>query len=220
MGPRVDADAVICAARAGDTAALIQPLGRRTGEPAAADRLYLGGDRQPCLPGVGFSADSRSSFGFVVPAIEGRRIIAGSFSSLKFAGRAPHGCVLMRVFLGGALQKRNDGAGRRRDGAAARAEISALLGVSAAPILTRVARWVDSMPQYAVGHMELVAEIEAARQQLAGLQLAGAAYHGVGIPDCVHNGEQAAEAAWSYLAIDRAPERGLIVTTHEFQRPH
>jgi protoporphyrinogen/coproporphyrinogen III oxidase len=81
----------------------------------------------------------------------------------------------------------------------AREEIAALLGVHAAPILTRVARWGDSMPQYAVGHLSLAAAIEQRAAKLPGLALAGAAYHGVGVPDCVHSGEQAAESVWSFL---------------------
>ena len=197
-GTAVDADAVICTARAADAAALIQPLdgelARRLGRigytSAATVNLAYRESDFPQIP---------QSFGFVVPVIEGRRIIAGSFSSLKFAGRAPQGCVLMRVFLGGALQNEMMALDDDAMVSAARAEISALLGVSAAPILTRVARWVDSMPQYALGHMDLVSEIQDRVAAIAGLQLAGAAYHGVGIPDCIHNGEQAAEAAWSYL---------------------
>jgi len=139
------------------------------------------------------------SFGFVVPAAERRKIIAGSFSSVKFAGRAPDGCVLMRVFMGGVLQKEVMALGDDEMVATAREEITALLGVNAAPILTRVARWVDSMPQYAVGHLSLVAEIEQRAAKLEGFALAGAAYRGVGVPDCVHSGEQAAEAVWSWL---------------------
>ena len=110
----------------------------------------------------------RRGFGFVVPVIEGRRIIAGSFSSLKFAGRAPDGCVLMRVFIGGALQKEMMAlSDDEMVAAAARAEIGALLGVSAAPLLTRVrALGQFDAAVYAVGHLALVAEMRA-RQKLA-----------------------------------------------------
>jgi len=197
-GTAVDADAVICTARAGDAAALIQPL-----DSELASRLGRIGYTSAATVNFAYRKSDfpqiPQSFGFVVPAIEGRRIIAGSFSSLKFAGRAPQGFVLMRVFLGGALQNEMMALDDDAMISAARAEISALLGVSAAPILTRVARWIDSMPQYALGHMDLVTEIQERVAAMAGLQLAGAAYHGVGIPDCVHNGEQAAEAAWAYL---------------------
>lgn len=197
-GTALAAEAVICTARAGATATLIRPL-----DGEAAERLERIGYTSAATVNLAYRESDfpqiPRSFGFVVPAIERRRIIAGSFSSMKFAGRAPQGCVLLRVFVGGALQKEMMALDDDEMVSAARAEISALLGVTAAPILTRVARWVDSMPQYAVGHAALVSEIQERARNLPGLHLAGAAYHGVGIPDCVHDGEQAAEAAWSYL---------------------
>jgi protoporphyrinogen/coproporphyrinogen III oxidase len=197
-GTALEADAVICAAHAGDAAAMVEALDeelaarlRRIGySSAAVINLAYNQSDFPRMP---------QGFGFVVPAAEGRKIIAGSFSSLKFAGRAPGGCVLMRVFLGGVLQKEMMALGDDEMVAAAREEIALLLGVNATPILTRVTRWADSMPQYAVGHLSLVAEIEQRAAKLAGFALAGAAYRGVGIPDCVHSGEQAAEAVWSHL---------------------
>jgi oxygen-dependent protoporphyrinogen oxidase len=194
----LEADAIICAARAGDAAALIEPLDgelagslRRIAYSSAAvvNLAYKESD---------FPAKPRC-FGFVVPATEGRKIIAGSFSSLKFAGRAPDGSILMRVFMGGALQQEMMALGDDQMVATARDEIASLLGVNAAPILTRVARWPDSMPQYGLGHLDRICEIERRSAALPGLTLAGAAYRGVGIPDCVHSGERAAEAVWAYL---------------------
>ncbi|MGH7948139.1 MAG: protoporphyrinogen oxidase [Candidatus Binataceae bacterium] len=139
------------------------------------------------------------SFGFVVPAIECRRIIAGSFTSLKFEARAPEGFVVARAFLGGVLQS---GMMEKSDDelvGAARDEFAALLGVAAPPQFADVARWPDSMPQYAVGHLDRVAEIEARAHGLGRFELAGAAYRGVGIPDCIRSGEQAAEAVVTEL---------------------
>ncbi len=197
-GTALEADAVICAAHAGHAAAMLEGLDaelaarlRRIGYSSAAvvNLAYHQSDFPRMPPG----------FGFVVPAAEGRKIIAGSFSSLKYAGRAPQGCVLMRVFVGGVLQKEMMELSDEEMVAVAREEVASLLGVNAPPLLTRVARWADSMPQYAVGHLSLVAEIEQRAGRLPGLVLAGAAYRGVGIPDCVHSGEQAAEAIWSHL---------------------
>jgi protoporphyrinogen/coproporphyrinogen III oxidase len=138
------------------------------------------------------------TFGFVVPVKEGRRIIAGSFSSVKFAGRAPEGTVLLRVFLGGALNDRMMRLDEAAMVGAAREEVLALLGVRAEPRLTLVRRWPDSMPQYAVGHLARVTEIERLASALPGLALAGAAYRGVGIPDCIRSGELAAESVVSF----------------------
>jgi protoporphyrinogen/coproporphyrinogen III oxidase len=132
-------------------------------------------------------------FGFVVPACEKRRILAGSFSSVKFAGRAPEEMVLVRVFIGGACQSEladlPDDELRR----IAADELRELLGTRGEPAFADVARWPRSMPQYHVGHGALVAAIERAAARLPGLALAGNAYHGVGIPACIHSGEAAAE---------------------------
>ena len=113
-GAALEADAVICALPAHRAAPLFDAhspsLARSLGaigyaSAAVVNLAYREGDF-PRAP---------RSFGFVVPAIERRRIIAGSFTSLKFAGRAPAGTILVRAFVGGAMQSRVDGARRRRD---------------------------------------------------------------------------------------------------------
>ena len=134
-------------------------------------------------------------FGFVVPRTEGRTLLAGTFSSVKYPGRAPEGHVLMRGFLGGML----DAAVLQEEDAAlvtrARRDLADALGIQAAPVLTRVSRWPASMPQYRVGHLARVDTIDRRLQALPGLHLAGGAYRGVGIADCVRSGEAAAERA-------------------------
>jgi oxygen-dependent protoporphyrinogen oxidase len=132
-------------------------------------------------------------FGFVVPQIENRAIIAASFASQKFAGRAPAGAVLIRVFIGGALRpdllRLDDDALRRL----ALDELADLLHTTGMPLVTDVARWTGSMPQYHLGHLARVARIEQRASMHTGLALAGNAYHGVGIPQCVASGQSAAE---------------------------
>src|SRR5207248_5643951 len=145
-------------------------------------------------------ANLPQSFGFVVPAIEGRRIIAGSFSSLKYPGRAPTGMILARLFLGGALQPEMMALDDGELIAAATEEFAALTGVRATPLFTRLRRWPDSMPQYRVGHLQHVAAIEQQAAHLQRFVLAGAFLHGVGIPDCVHSGESAAESIFAQFA--------------------
>ena len=134
-------------------------------------------------------------FGFVVPRVERRALLACTFSSVKYPGRAPEGLVLLRNFLGGALDA---GMLDRGDGdlvATARAELREALGIAADPILVRVHRWPHAMPQYRVGHLDRVDAIEHALDRLPGLHLAGGGYRGVGISDCVRSGEAAAERA-------------------------
>jgi len=138
-------------------------------------------------------------FGFVVPAIERRRILSASFSSVKFRGRAPEGKALIRVFLGGALQpemlNRTDDELRRT----AEEELGDLLGISGAACLSMILRWPAAMPQYTIGHLDRLARINAGLDKLPGLALAGNAYEGVGIPQCINSGETAAERVTSQL---------------------
>jgi oxygen-dependent protoporphyrinogen oxidase len=132
-------------------------------------------------------------FGCVVPTIEARQILAASFASVKFPGRAAVDRVLIRVFIGGALQPelfaRDDDELVRL----ACRELAELMGAHGEPEVTAVARWPRAMPQYHVGHLDRVARIEAVVSSMPGLQLAGCAYHGVGVPHCIHSGQQAAE---------------------------
>jgi oxygen-dependent protoporphyrinogen oxidase len=143
--------------------------------------------------------------GFVVPAIEQRVLMACSFSSVKFAGRAPEDQVLLRAFVGGALQQAQY---ELSDEAMLRAvcqDLRQLLGISGEPTYLSVSRHPQSMPQYHVGHLQRVARIEALASRLPGLVLAGNAYHGVGIPDCIHSGDTAAQALLAYLSSAQAP---------------
>jgi oxygen-dependent protoporphyrinogen oxidase len=134
-------------------------------------------------------------FGFVVPRVEGRALLACTFSSVKYPGRAPAGHVLLRCFLGGAL---NAGVLEASDDELvrlAREELAAALGVAGDPMLVRVVRHPAAMPQYVVGHLRTLEAIARRLESSPGLLLAGSAYRGVGIADCIHSGETAAEQA-------------------------
>jgi len=139
------------------------------------------------------------SFGFVVPAVEKRKIMACTFSSLKYPGRAPEGHILLRAFVGGGLQPELFGDDDRTMEKNVGDELASLLGVTARPQFARVWRHPNSMPQYHVGHEACVKRIETVLQQFPTLALAGSAYHGVGISDCVRTGEEAAEKAFARL---------------------
>ena len=132
-------------------------------------------------------------FGFVVPAIEKRQILAASFASNKYPGRAPDGQVLIRVFIGGACQPELADLSDERLQAIAVTELAELLQIQGQPLKVGIARWPRSMPQYHVGHTEIVERIETLAWKHPGLALAGNAYHGVGVPHCVRSGELAAE---------------------------
>ena len=135
-----------------------------------------------------------NGFGFVVPFIEKRSVIACTFSSVKFAGRAPDGHVLLRAFAGGALQPEVFALDESELIRRVETDLRELLGISEAPLFVELAKWERSMPQYEVGHLDRVNEIEKLVAALPGLQLAGNAYRGAGIPDCIRSGESAAES--------------------------
>jgi len=141
------------------------------------------------------------AFGFVIPHIEGRNIIAGSISSVKYAGRAPQGHVLLRAFLGGTMQAEILGRDDQGLTAAAQTDIHELLGITGEPLWTLPARWPDSMPQYSVGQLQRADQIQHAAGKHPGICLIGNGYGGVGIPDCVHAAEQAAEQTLRQLGI-------------------
>ena len=136
---------------------------------------------------------SLDGFGFVVPFIEKRSLIACSFSSVKFADRAPRDHVLLRAFVGGALQP--DMFALDEDEMLKRVEndLRELLAITEKPLFTEVSKWKNSMPQYEVGHLDRVQSIENDVAQLPRLTLAGNAYRGAGIPDCIRSAEAAAE---------------------------
>jgi oxygen-dependent protoporphyrinogen oxidase len=131
-------------------------------------------------------------FGFVVPFIEKRTLLACTFSNVKFAGRAPEDHVLLRAFAGGALQPDVFALEPSTLVTRIEAELRELLNIDRSPLFTEVAKWERSMPQYEVGHLARVQAIENEIRGLQGLALAGNAYRGAGIPDCIKSGEAAA----------------------------
>jgi oxygen-dependent protoporphyrinogen oxidase len=191
-GTRLRADAVVVATPAFAAADVVAPLA-----PALADGLRQLRYVTTATISLAFRREDLGrpldGFGLVIPQSEGRRINALTMTSAKFAGRAPDGCALVRVFVGGS---RTPEIAALDDPAlldVVRAEVGDLLGATAEPLWSRIYRWQHGSPQYDVGHLDRVAALE--RQLPPGLCLAGGAYRGVGIPDCIHSGQLAAEAA-------------------------
>lgn len=139
-------------------------------------------------------------FGFVVPACEGRTIIACSFSSVKFAHRAPDGHVLLRAFAGGALQPEPFTWDDEKLLSAVHRDLGDLLTIHTPPLWSYVVRHARVMPQYQVGHLALLAALEETLRRWPTLKLAGNAYRGVGVPDVIHSGEVAADSLLAELA--------------------
>ncbi|MEO6025897.1 MAG: protoporphyrinogen oxidase [Candidatus Binatia bacterium] len=189
----LEASQIVLATPAFVSAELVRPL-----DPTLADRLASIRHASSAIVTLGYARTQvphpLDGFGFVVPAVEGRRIIAGTFSSVKYAGRAPAEHALLRVFMGGALAEHMALLPDDALVGVARSDLGALLGVTGEPALIRIARHPRAMPQYDLGHLERVDAIEAAVGRLGGLALAGNAYRGVGIPDCIHSGERAVDS--------------------------
>lgn len=131
--------------------------------------------------------------GFLAPRTEDRKMMACTFVHRKFPDRAPEGAALLRCFF--SSSRFPDLLNQSDDEllATARSELKEILGLAAEPRLQRVFRWESALPQYGVGHLERVAEMEQMLAEIPGVQIIGNSFHGVGIPDCIKSGKQAAD---------------------------
>ena len=146
---------------------------------------------------LGYNRDVRQTlppgFGFLVPRSEGKKLLAATFVHNKFPHRAPEDRALLRCFFAGRSAEDvwplvdDQVIGIVRD------ELRQILGLRAEPLFARVYKWKSAMAQYGVGHLERLKRIERLRRQLPGLALAGNAYRGIGVPDCIRSGRDAAE---------------------------
>jgi oxygen-dependent protoporphyrinogen oxidase len=200
-GETIPADGVVVATPAYVTGELVADLDVPLAEAHA--QIPYGSSVVVTLAFAAADVRSLEGYGYVVPRVEGTDVLACTWSSRKWDGRAPDGASLVRVYAGrfggGDLTLATD------DDliALARGELR-LVGVDAAPTLTRVHRWPLAMPQYVLGHLERLALVDEALSQQPGLALAGAAYRGVGIPDCIASGETAAGSVVRALAATPA----------------
>jgi oxygen-dependent protoporphyrinogen oxidase len=138
--------------------------------------------------------------GFVVPRVERRALLAATWVTSKWPGRAPEGHVLLRGFLGGG---RDPHRLERSDGElieTARAELSELLGIGGEPRFARLFRWTRQSPQYEVGHLRRVAAIEQRIASIPGLFVTGSGFRAIGIPDCIADGRETASRAAAYVS--------------------
>ena len=133
-------------------------------------------------------------FGFVVPAIEKRAILACSFASVKFPGRCPPEKAVLRVFVGGALQQDVFEYTDEQIECLMWEDLNTYLGLKSVPLLSLITRYQRAMPQYNIGHVDLVNGIREKLNQYPGIAIAGSAYEGVGIPDCISSGYKAARS--------------------------
>ncbi|MBD0316151.1 MAG: protoporphyrinogen oxidase [Nitrospiraceae bacterium] len=203
-GSALSCETLVVATPAYVTAGLVRPL-----TPIAGGLLELISYASTATIAMAFPAatvmGAVEGFGFIVPRKEGRELIAATWTSLKWPHRAPPDQVLIRCYVGGVGR---EGILQWDDAqliARVRAELSAICGIQAEPTYAEVNRWWKAMPQYTVGHLDRLTQLEAALSRYGGLVITGAAYRGVGIPDCIRDAAHAAERVLRYLSQPGAP---------------
>ncbi|HXP87861.1 MAG TPA: protoporphyrinogen oxidase [Bryobacteraceae bacterium] len=191
-GDWIDASQVVVACPAWAASALLQSADSRLSELLGAVP-YSSSVTVTLIYRDGEFDGTRAGFGFLVPQVERRRMLGCTFVGTKFANRVPPGKLTLRCFFGGI----GDGAVLSESDESlvtmAREELRRILKLTSAPIHASIARWPRSMAQYTVGHGARLKEIEARAAALPGLHLAGNAYTGIGIPDCIRMGRAAAK---------------------------
>ena len=191
-GEWLEADRLVVACEAHSGAALLAAVDARL-----AELMGMVAYSSSMTVAVGFDAADFAvlpkGFGFLVPKKERRRLVACTWVGTKFSYRVPAGKVVARCFLGGMEDAGVLGESDEAVTAAVAQELREIAGVIAPARFTRIARWPRSMAQYTVGHPARQAELEARLTQIPGLYVAGNAYQGIGIPDCIRMGRAAAD---------------------------
>jgi oxygen-dependent protoporphyrinogen oxidase len=202
-GTCIRSKAVILAVPAKDASVLLRDL-----HPLCASVLQQMPAVSSATISLAFKAEEipkrLEGFGFIVPAAENKKIMAVTYSSLKWAGRVPDaGLVLLRAFVGGVhrqdLVLLDDEAMLQL----VSEELKGILGIHKPPLFSRIYRWIKGMPQYTMGHLDRMEVIDRKIQELPGFFLAGGSYRGVGIGDCINDGTKAAEKVLNYLQDTR-----------------
>ncbi|MBY0375860.1 MAG: protoporphyrinogen oxidase [Bryobacteraceae bacterium] len=190
QGDSLTARHVILATPAWQAAELL-----RTTDPAVAGLLDQVGYNSSMTIALGYrAAEARHAypgFGFLVPKVERQFLAAATFVGTKFSHRVPADLSLIRCFAGGEAKLALSDS---EIVAAARADLERIIGLRATPIFTQITRWPRSMAQYRVGHAQRMAELMDRARSIPQLSLAGNAYQGIGIPDCIQSGQQAAQS--------------------------
>lgn len=195
----VRAEAVILAAPAHNAAEIVREADKTLADNLAAIPLATSATVNLAFRRADVK-DSLQAFGFIVPISEKRKVKAGTYSSTKWNHRTPGDeFVLIRAFVGGArnqelvLQEDEDLLKMVLD------ELKDIIGLTAKPVMHKIYRWIKGMPQYTVGHLERVEAIDRRTAAMPGLYVVGGSYKGVGVPDCINVGTQAAQQALNLI---------------------
>jgi oxygen-dependent protoporphyrinogen oxidase len=140
--------------------------------------------------------------GFVVPRVERSPLLAATWVTSKWPGRAPEGHVLLRAFLGGGRDPRRLEHSDSELVDAARDALADVMSISGEPLFARLYRWTRQSPQYEVGHLARLAAIEAHLARIPGLFVTGSGFRSIGIPDCIADGRDTAARAATLVAAN------------------
>lgn len=192
-GERISADHVIISTPAYDAAEMIKELDNELA--TQMNRIEWSSSATVSLAFKKEDVKTKlSGFGFIVPRLEGRRINAATYSSIKWSYRAPDDHLLLRVFVGGGhheeLVHELDDTTMSR---VVLEELDAILGLKAEPAFSKIYRWFKGMPKYTVGHLDRMAVLDRLIAAHRGIHIIGCSYKGIGIGDCIHNAQVAAE---------------------------
>jgi oxygen-dependent protoporphyrinogen oxidase len=204
-------DAVIVATPAPIGAALVEAASAEL-----ADQLRGIDYTSSITINLGYDHSVRSAlppgFGFLVPRSEGKRMLATTFVHNKFPHRAPADRALLRCFIGGAHNEEILQLSDEQILAIVREELRQIIGLTADPVFTRIYRWKGAMAQYGVGHLDRLQRIDKLLAKIPGLALAGNGYRGIGVPDCIRAGSEAASKTLAAVGLSekRVPTSGGI----------
>ena len=197
-GWEYQADAIILATPAAITSKILHPIAPDSAE--LLNRIHYVTTATVTLgyKKEGFS-HSLDGFGFVVPKAEGCSILACTWTSSKFPHRAPEGYVMLRCYLGGAIQEEIAEKDSETLEKLVRDDLQKIMGIKETPVFCKVFQNHKSNVQYHVNHSERIDAIMENLKNFPGLFLTGSAYHGIGIPDCIQDGNQTAESVFEFL---------------------
>ena len=197
-GWECQADAIILATPAAITSKILYPIAPDSAE--LLNRIHYVTTATVTLgyKKEGFS-HSLDGFGFVVPKAEGCSILACTWTSSKFPHRAPEGHVMLRCYLGGAIQEEIAEKDSETLEKLVRDDLQKIMGIKETPVFCKVFQNHKSNVQYHVNHSERIDAIMENLKNFPGLFLTGSAYHGIGIPDCIQDGNQTAESVFEFL---------------------
>ena len=197
-GETIDADAVLFATPAKLSADFLQPFAPKVAELLGQIKYVSTATATLAYRKKGFT-HSLNGFGFVVPRTEGRKILACTWTSSKFPHRTPEGYVMLRCFVGGALNENLAEQDEETIATMVKKELADLMGIHQEPEICKVFHNKKSNVQYRVGHAGLIDSVQKELHVFPGLFLTGSAYTGIGIPDCIQNGTRTAESVIQFF---------------------